>query len=65
VGGENVGKGNDIYYNTGNVGIGNSSPDAKLDVVSTSTVNTCSVLVNGNKNVIANFVPRSFIYKEF
>jgi hypothetical protein len=29
------------------------------------TVNTCSVLVNGNKNVIANFVPRSFIYKEF
>lgn len=29
------------------------------------TLNTCSVLVNGNKSVIANFVPRSFIYKEF
>jgi hypothetical protein len=29
------------------------------------TATTCVVTVNGNKNVIANFVPRSFIYKEF
>lgn len=30
--------GNDIYYNTGNVGIGSSSPTAKLQVVSTSYI---------------------------
>lgn len=45
--------GSDIYYNTGNVGIGNSSPDAKLDVVSTSTVNpvaSFSVNTSGSTN---------------
>lgn len=45
--------GSDIYYNTGNVGINNSSPDAKLDVVSTSTVNpvaSFSVNTSGSTN---------------
>ena len=45
--------GSDIYYNTGNVGIGNSSPDAKIDVVSTSTVNpvaSFSVNTSGSTN---------------
>lgn len=45
--------GSDIYYNTGNVGIGNSSPDAKIDVVSTSTVNpvaSFSVNTSGSDN---------------
>ena len=37
--------GTSVYYNTGNVGIGTTTPDYKLDVA--GAINASSVLVNG------------------
>ena len=48
--------GSNIYYNTGNVGIGTTTPGAKLDVKGDATVNNTIYLTNGNAGNYANII---------
>jgi hypothetical protein len=50
--------GSDIYYNTGNVGIGDSSPDVKLDIEMSNTGSDGIIITNTNSGAAARPIIR-------
>jgi len=61
--------GSDIYYTTGNVGIGDSTPSAKLDVADSGSTRTSQIeTTNGNSTTklhIGQFADGSYIFNNY